>query len=101
MIITKKALSRRTFLRGAGTVLALPALESMVPALANGQDSIKPAQRLFVGYVPNGVIMDKWTPKTTGMNFELPDTLKPLTKYKEKISILSGLALHPAMPQPG
>ena len=101
MIITKKALSRRTFLRGAGTVLALPALESMVPALANGQDSIKPAQRLFVGYVPNGVIMDKWTPKTTGMNFELPETLKPLSKYKEKISILSGLELHPAMPQPG
>ena len=51
MIITKKALSRRTFLRGAGTVLALPALESMVPALSNAQDSIKPAQRLFVGYV--------------------------------------------------
>ena len=101
MIITKKALSRRTFLRGAGTVLALPALESMVPALSNAQDSIKPAQRLFVGYVPNGVIMDKWTPKTTGMNFELPETLKPLSKYKEKISILSGLALHPAMPQPG
>ena len=101
MIITKKALSRRTFLRGAGTVLALPALESMVPALSNAQDFIKPAQRLFVGYVPNGVIMDKWTPKTTGMNFELPETLKPLSKYKEKISILSGLALHPAMPQPG
>ena len=34
--------------------------------------------------------MDKWTPKTTGMNFELPETLKPLSKYKEKISILSG-----------
>ena len=78
MIITKKALSRRTFLRGAGTILALPALESMVPALSYAQDFIKPAQRLFVGYVPNGVIMDKWTPTTIGTNFELPETLKPL-----------------------
>ena len=77
MIITKKALSRRTFLRGAGTILALPALESMVPALSNAQDFIKPAQRLFVGYVPNGVIMVKWTPPTIGTNFELPETLKP------------------------
>ena len=59
MIITKKALSRRTFIRGTGALLALPLLESMLPALTRAQEYIKPAQRLFVGYVPNGVIMDK------------------------------------------
>ena len=101
MIITKKSLSRRTFIRGTGAVLALPFLESMLPALTNAQELMKPAQRLFVGYVPNGVIMDKWTPKSFGVNFELPVTLQPLAKHKEKISILTGLALHPAMPQPG
>ena len=101
MIITKKSLSRRTFIRGTGAALALPFLESMLPALTNAQELMKPAQRLFVGYVPNGVIMDKWTPKSFGVNFELPVTLQPLAKHKEKISILTGLALHPAMPQPG
>ena len=101
MIITKKSLSRRTFIRGTGAALALPFLESMLPALTNAQELMKPAQRLFVGYVPNGVIMDKWTPKNFGVNFELPVTLQPLAKHKEKISVLTGLALHPAMPQPG
>ena len=101
MIITKKSLSRRTFIRGTGAALALPFLESMLPALTNAQELMKPAQRLFVGYVPNGVIMDKWTPNSFGVNFELPVTLQPLAKHKEKISVLTGLALHPAMPQPG
>ena len=101
MIITKKALSRRTFIRGTGAALALPLLESMLPALARAQEYIKPAQRLFVGYVPNGVIMDKWTPGAFGNNFEFPVTLQPLIKHRGKISILTGLALHPAMPQPG
>ena len=101
MIITKKSLSRRTFIRGTGAALALPFLESMLPALTNAQELMKPAQRLFVGYVPNGVIMDKWAPKSFGVNFEVPVTLQPLAKHKEKISILTGLALHPAMPQPG
>ena len=101
MIITKKSLSRRTFIRGTGAALALPFLESMLPALTNAQELMQPAQRLFVGYVPNGVIMDKWTPKNFGVNFELPATLQPLARHKEKISVLTGLALHPAMPQPG
>lgn len=101
MIITKKALPRRTFIKGVGTALALPMLESMLPALAYGQADSKPAQRLFVGYVPNGVIMDKWTPNEFGRDFTLPSALEPLAKYRNKISILTGLALHPAMPQPG
>ena len=101
MIITRKVLPRRTFLRGTGVMLALPLLESMVPALARAADLPRPAQRLFVGYVPNGVIMDKWTPKTAGANFEFPVTLEPLNPFKDKVSVLSGLALKPAMPQPG
>ena len=101
MIITKKALSRRTFIKGAGAVLALPLLESMLPALAQAQNTARPAQRLFVGYVPNGVIMDKWTPDKFGTDFVFPSSLEPLAKHKDKISVLTGLALHPAMPQPG
>jgi len=101
MIITKKALPRRTFVKGVGAALALPLLESMLPALARAQDTSNPVQRLFVGYVPNGVIMDKWTPTTVGADFAFPSILEPLAKYKDGISVLTGLALHPAMPQPG
>ena len=56
MIITKKTLPRRTFLRGVGASLALPLLDSMVPAFAAARTSAaKPIQRLFTGYVPNGM----------------------------------------------
>jgi hypothetical protein len=101
MIITKKALPRRTFLRGVGAVLALPLLESMAPAMARAAEIQRPAQRLFVGYVPNGVIMDKWTPRAAGGNFTFPASLEPLEPFKEKVSVLSGFACKPAMPQPG
>ena len=73
----------------------------MLPALAQAQNTARPAQRLFVGYVPNGVIMDKWTPDKFGTDFVFPSSLEPLAKHKDKISVLTGLALHPAMPQPG
>ena len=89
MIITKKALPRRTFVKGVGAALALPLLESMLPALARAQDTSNPVQRLFVGYVPNGVIMDKWTPTTVGADFAFPSILEPLAKYKDGISVLT------------
>ena len=95
MIITKKALPRRSFLRGVGAVLALPLLESMVPALAKAQDLIRPAQRLFVGYVPNGIIMNKWTPKREGSDFEFPVSLQPLAPFRDQVSVLSGFACKP------
>jgi hypothetical protein len=101
MIIARKALPRRSFLRGVGAVLALPILESMVPALARAQDLIQPAQRLFVGYVPNGIIMDKWTPLTEGTGFKFPVSLEPLSPFRSHVSVLSGFACKPAMPQPG
>ena len=62
MIITKSVITKNLSKRRWDSS-SVTALESMVPALSNAQDSIKPAQRLFVGYVPNGVIMDKWTRK--------------------------------------
>ena len=81
MIITKKHLSRRAVLRGAGATLALPLLDSMVPALtALSQTVAAPARlrRLGVFYVPNGMSMGYWSPKTEGPLAELPPTLQSL-----------------------
>ncbi len=102
MIITKHSLPRRTFLRGVGASLALPLLDSMVPAFAAVRSSAaKPVPRLFTGYVPNGVIMDQWTPAAEGALTDLPATLQPLTPFQDKLLIVSGLADAPAFPLPG
>jgi hypothetical protein len=90
MFISKRALPRRTFLKGAGTTLALPLLDAMVPAL-NAQ-SLKTTPRLGFIYIANGVIQDQWTPKTTGATWELTPTLKPLEAIKDQLNIYSGLA---------
>lgn len=90
MFITKMALPRRTFLRGLGATVALPFLDSMVPALS--AKTGKPAPRLGFIYVANGVIQDQWTPATTGRGFELSPILKPLTPVRDQISVISGLA---------
>ena len=90
MFITKRALSRRTFLRGVGATLALPMLDAMVPALSAA--SAEPAPRLGFIYVANGVIQKQWNPTTTGAGFELPPILKPLEPVRDHISVLSGLA---------
>ena len=102
MIITKHSLPRRTFLRGAGATLALPLLDSMVPAFAAVRRSAaKPVPRLFTGYVPNGVIMDRWTPAAEGALTALPPTLEPLTPFRDQLLVVSGLADAPAFPLPG
>ena len=102
MIITKHSLPRRTFLRGVGASLALPLLDSMVPAFAAVRNTAaKPVPRLFTGYVPNGVIMDQWTPPAEGFLTNLPATLQPLTPFKDKLLVVSGLADAPAFPLPG
>ena len=93
MIITHKALPRRTFLRGVGAALALPVLDAMVPALsAASQLSVSSPTRLSFVYVPNGVIMDKWVPDIPGAAFELPPILKPLAPFRDRMLVLSGLA---------
>jgi len=89
MFITKKALSRRTFLQGAGVTLALPFLDAMVPALCA---ATKPAARLGFIYIANGVIQNQWNPSTPGILAELPPTLKPLDALKNQLNVISGLA---------
>jgi hypothetical protein len=90
MFITKKSLSRRTFLRGASVAVSLPFLDAMVPALSAQSGTSTP--RLGFIYFANGVIQNQWKPATTGHGFELPPTLKPLAPVKEQINIISGLA---------
>lgn len=100
MIATKKALPRRTFLRGVGATLALPLLDAMVPALsALSQTAARPVRRLGFLYLPNGVAMNHtgtnyWHPKATGAEFELSPILTPLTPYKDQVLVVSGLS-HP------
>lgn len=90
MILTRKALPRRTFLRGVGTALALPFLDCMTPAFA--ASLAKPVVRLGFVYVPNGIIMDRWTPKGDGAGFEFAQTMKALEPFRDQLSVLSGLA---------
>jgi hypothetical protein len=88
MFITKMSLPRRTFLRGMGVALALPLLDSMVPALSA---AAKPVRRLGVVYVPNGMAMDSWLPKADGAAFEMTPILTPLTPFRDHMLVLSGL----------
>jgi len=89
MFITKKALARRTFLRGLGATVALPFLDSMVPALSAAPKS---TPRLGFIYVPNGIIQEQWFPSEVGPLTDLPPILRPLEALKSEISVLSNLA---------
>ena len=92
MFITKKSLPRRTFLKGMGVGLALPLLDSMIPARTLlAQTAAKPLSRLGFVYVPHGAIYDKWTPATTGAGFEFTPILKPLEPYRDYVNVVSGL----------
>lgn len=87
-MITRKALPRRTFLRGIGTAVALPFLDAMTPALAAPQKA--PVRMAFV-YVPNGIDMRHWNPDYEGPLQELPRILKPLEPFKQDITLLGNL----------
>ena len=92
MIITKNSIPRRTVLRGLGATVALPLLDSMVPAFAAAQHSaLTPARRLGVVYVPNGMAMKAWTPATEGAGFEITRILKPMEAYRDRMLVLTGL----------
>jgi hypothetical protein len=92
MFITKKHLSRRTFLRGAGVGLALPLMESMVPAGTRmSQTAAMPKSRFGCIFFPHGCTMDKWTPSTEGKGFEFTEILKPLEPFRERINVISNL----------
>jgi hypothetical protein len=92
MIIIKKAVPRRTFLRGVNVTLALPLLDAMIPAFATTVGAAKPAPRLSFVYVPNGIIMDRWTPVAEGATFEFSPILEPLAPFRDHVLVLSGLA---------
>ena len=93
MIIMRKALSRRTCLRGAGVSLALPLLDAMVPALtAASQTAAKPAMRLGFFYVPNGVTLPDWYSSGDERSVELSAILKPLEPYRNQVTVIKGLA---------
>lgn len=95
MFITKKHLSRRTFLRGTGAMVALPFLDAMVPAQTPVRNTAAtPKTRFACFYVPHGATMDKWTPSTEGTGFAFTEILKPLEPFREHVNIVSGLA-HP------
>ena len=98
MMIFNKAIPRRTFLRGAGTALALPLLDSMVPAFAATPKAVK---RISFVYVPNGRIMSSWTPKTEGAGFELPYLMEPLAAHRDRFTVLTGLSQLKALSAPG
>lgn len=92
MIITKMAIPRRTILRGLGTTLALPFLDSMVPALsALAGTAAAPIRRFGVVYASHGYAPGYWIPKTEGPSYELTLPLRPLEKYRERMLVLSGL----------
>jgi hypothetical protein len=92
MIIAKKAISRRTVLRGLGTAVAMPLLDAMVPALTAAQKTPANAVRRFgVVYHPNGVIYDKWLPRGTGASFEFSPVLAPLEPFRDKLVVVTGL----------
>jgi hypothetical protein len=100
-ILTGKRLSRRTLLKGAGTVLSLPFLESMIPAgRAWAQGRAAPPVRAGFIYIPHGATMSRWTPKEDGRDFELTEILAPLEPYKRSISVISDLS-HPQAYGPG
>jgi len=89
MMITKKALDRRTVLRGIGAAVALPLLDSMVPAMSA---AAAPSQRFGFIYVPHGSIMREWTPAQEGANFEFSSILKPLEDFRKDVTVLSNLS---------
>jgi hypothetical protein len=93
MILSRPPISRRTMLRGAGTMLALPFLEAMMPS-AHAADLASRPKRLQVFYSPNGMMMDAFRPTTQGKGFALPPTLEPLAPHRAQISVFSGLG-HP------
>ncbi|MBN4053611.1 DUF1552 domain-containing protein [Haliea sp. AH-315-K21] len=97
MFISKKHLSRRTVLRGLGTSVALPLLDAMIPAgTALAQTAANPQTRMGYIFFPHGAVMDRWTPTTVGSDFDMPEILSPAARFKDKMTIVSGLRNRPA-----
>ena len=93
MIITKKALPRRTFLRGIGVTVGLPFLNAMVPALSAMRAAARPVDRLLFTYIPMGANMPQWTPPGEGKLVELSPILRSLMPFRDQLMILTNLEL--------
>lgn len=91
--LTKKHVSRRKVLRGMGVSLALPLLESMIPAAAHASDLATPRSRLACIYVPHGAVQASWAPSTTGRDFAFSPSLRSLEPFRDRVNIISGLTL--------
>lgn len=95
--ITRRHLSRRALLRGAGAALALPLLESMVPAMS----AVPPSRARFGAiYFPHGATMSRWTPQGEGRDFQFSEILQPLSPLRRHVNVISNLA-HPLAYGPG
>src|SRR5919197_2739696 len=92
MIVTRKALSRRTFLRGAGVGLALPLLDAMVPAFSAAAAASGP-RRLGYIYIPMGMNWNAWIPKDEGKLSELSPSLAPLKPFVDQITVITNTEL--------
>src|SRR6187399_862311 len=98
MYLTKKNLPRRTFLRGAGVTLALPLLDSMVPALTRARLTAAAPVRRFVGiWHPHGASPGYWSPLQAGSNFDFSFITKPLEPFRNRVVLISGLDMPEAM----
>jgi Protein of unknown function (DUF1552) len=92
MFLPKRAIPRRTLLRGAAATLALPFLDAMAPVFSRrALAAAQPPHRFQTFYVPNGMAMEFWTPKGEGASFELSPILEPLAPFRNQMLVLSGI----------
>src|ERR1700678_4231129 len=97
--ITRKHMSRRTVLRGLGTALSLPLLDSMVPAQTPLARTVaNPQLRLGLCFIPHGAVMANWTPTGEGADFKLSRTLAPVEPFKDQVVVITNLAHKMAAP---
>jgi len=91
MMITRKPIGRRTLLRGLGASLALPLLEGMIPSARAAEEAAAARRRLQVLYMPNGMIMQNWSPATLGENYAISPILKPMERFRDKFVVVKNL----------
>jgi Protein of unknown function (DUF1552) len=102
IFLTNRCLARRTFLRGMGTTLALPFLDSMLPALGSRAYAQQITPTRFVGaFVPHGAAPGYWVPKSSAPGFEFPFIYKPLEPFRRQVVLTSGLWAQSSENPPG
>jgi hypothetical protein len=92
MYITQRSLPRRTFLRGIGATLALPLLDAMVPALSTAARAASQPRRFGFVYIPHGVVLDGFLPRTLGRGFEYQPIMKPIEAFRDQTTLVTNLA---------